>query len=174
MTEGGRTNEAQTVTARQARYPEPRGGVAERTKAAVLKTVRRASVSGVRIPPPPPASNPVQTSVPGDRREQSSTPPQSSSAPASRRRCDAPPPARRDADGATSTCNVCGSFSTTVAQRATRSLADSSDNRPPTHPCRSHPTDARRTSLDLPAAPESASPQLDGHSTGKADRSNVT
>src|SRR6266852_2936718 len=30
------------------------GGVAERLKAAVLKTVRPARVSGVRIPPPPP------------------------------------------------------------------------------------------------------------------------
>ena len=29
------------------------GGVAERLKATVLKTVRRESVSGVRIPPPP-------------------------------------------------------------------------------------------------------------------------
>jgi hypothetical protein len=30
------------------------GGVAERLKAAVLKTVRLERVSGVRIPPPPP------------------------------------------------------------------------------------------------------------------------
>ena len=36
------------------------GGVAERTKAAVLKTVRRASVSGVRIPPPPPDAIQIQ------------------------------------------------------------------------------------------------------------------
>ena len=40
---------------RNVRYADSDGGVAERTKAAVLKTVRRASVSGVRIPPPPPA-----------------------------------------------------------------------------------------------------------------------
>ncbi len=32
---------------------ETPGGVAERLKATVLKTVRRVTVSGVRIPPPP-------------------------------------------------------------------------------------------------------------------------
>jgi hypothetical protein len=34
----------------------PCGGVAERLKAAVLKTVRPERVSWVRIPPPPPFS----------------------------------------------------------------------------------------------------------------------
>ena len=33
------------------------GGVAERTNATVLKTVVRASVPGVRIPPPPPPAH---------------------------------------------------------------------------------------------------------------------
>ena len=35
-------------------HPASRGGVAERSKAAVLKTVGRSRVPGVRIPPPPP------------------------------------------------------------------------------------------------------------------------
>jgi hypothetical protein len=47
------------VTGRRRRVAEKRfslnaGEVAERLKATVLKTVRRASVSGVRIPPSPP------------------------------------------------------------------------------------------------------------------------
>src|SRR3972149_2251890 len=36
-----------------------RGEVAERSKAAVLKTARRASASGVRIPPSPPRVPPA-------------------------------------------------------------------------------------------------------------------
>ena len=39
------------------------GGVAERLKAAVLKTVRPARVSWVRIPPPPPYRSVGRTSI---------------------------------------------------------------------------------------------------------------
>src|SRR5436190_10846024 len=40
-----------------ARYDPPAGGVAERSNAAVSKTVRGASPAGVQIPPPPPESS---------------------------------------------------------------------------------------------------------------------
>ena len=39
------------------------GGVGERLKPAVLKTVRLERVSGVRIPPPPPRSRQLLFSV---------------------------------------------------------------------------------------------------------------
>ncbi len=49
---------ASGATARPSHVDFPRGEVAERSKAAVLKTAGRESAPGVRIPPSPPAADP--------------------------------------------------------------------------------------------------------------------